>query len=115
MENGLQIGMGLIESTKSCPEMHICLRSWTASSSQWLSTVIISRSIFPACGMTDIEEPMIRIRLYREEANTWNQPIKKEKKNGKKEYKKKEKKEKKKNTKKKKEKKKKRRHTYNSR
>jgi hypothetical protein len=80
MENGLQIGMGLIESTKSCPEMHICLRSWTASSSQWLSTVIISRSIFPACGMTDIEEPMIRIRLYREEANTWNQPIKKEKK-----------------------------------
>jgi hypothetical protein len=33
MENGLQIGMGLIELTKSCPEMHICLRSWTVSSS----------------------------------------------------------------------------------
>jgi hypothetical protein len=28
--------------------------------------VSISRSIFPACGMTDIEQPMIRIRLYRE-------------------------------------------------
>jgi hypothetical protein len=27
MENGLRIGMGLIELTKSCPEMHICLRS----------------------------------------------------------------------------------------
>jgi hypothetical protein len=27
MENGIQIGMGLIELTKSCPEMHICLRS----------------------------------------------------------------------------------------
>jgi hypothetical protein len=66
MENGLQIGMGLIELTKSCPEMHICLRSWTASSSQWLSTVSISRSIFPTCGMTDIEHPMIHIRLYRE-------------------------------------------------
>jgi hypothetical protein len=36
------------------------------SGSQWLSTVSISRSIFPACGMTDIEQPMIRIRLYRE-------------------------------------------------
>jgi hypothetical protein len=36
------------------------------SSSQWLSTVSISRSIFPACGMTDIEQPMIHIRLYRE-------------------------------------------------
>jgi hypothetical protein len=36
------------------------------SSSQWLSTVSISRSIFPACGTTDIEQPMIRIRLYRE-------------------------------------------------
>jgi hypothetical protein len=33
-ENGLQIGMGLIELTKSCPETHICLRSWTVSSSQ---------------------------------------------------------------------------------
>jgi hypothetical protein len=32
--NGLQIGMGLIELTKSCPETHICLRSWTVSSSQ---------------------------------------------------------------------------------
>jgi hypothetical protein len=66
MENGLQIDMGLIELTKSCSEMHICLRSWTVSSSQWLSTVSISRSIFPACGTTDIEQPMIRIRLYRE-------------------------------------------------
>jgi hypothetical protein len=66
MENGLQIGMGLIELTKSCLEMHICLRSWTVSSSQWLSTVSISRSIFPASGMTDIEQPMIHIRLYRE-------------------------------------------------
>jgi hypothetical protein len=36
------------------------------SSSQWLSTISISRSIFPACGMTDIEQPMIRIRLYKE-------------------------------------------------
>jgi hypothetical protein len=34
MENGLQIGMGLIELTKSCPETHICLRSWMVSSSQ---------------------------------------------------------------------------------
>jgi hypothetical protein len=67
MKNGLQISMGLIELTKSCPEMHICLRSWTVSSSQWMSTVSISRSIFPACGTTDIEQPMIRIRLYREE------------------------------------------------
>jgi hypothetical protein len=66
MENGLQIDMGLIELTKSCPEMHICLRSWTVSSSQWLSTVSISRSIFPTCGMIDIEQPMICIRLYRE-------------------------------------------------
>jgi hypothetical protein len=66
MENGLQIGMGLIELTKSCPKMHRCLRSWTVSSSQWLSTVNISRSIFLACGMIDIEQPMICIRLYRE-------------------------------------------------
>jgi hypothetical protein len=66
MENGLQIGMGLIELTRSCLKMHICLRSWTVSSSQWLSTVSISRNIFPACGMTDIEQPMIHIRLYRE-------------------------------------------------
>jgi hypothetical protein len=66
MENGLQIGMGLIELTKSCPEIHICLRSWMVSTSQWLSTISILRSIFPACGMTDIEQPMIRIRLYRE-------------------------------------------------
>jgi hypothetical protein len=34
MENGLQIGMGLIEMTKSCPETRICLRSWMVSSSQ---------------------------------------------------------------------------------
>jgi hypothetical protein len=66
IENGLQIGMGLIELTKSCPEMHICLRSWTVSSSQWLSTVSISRYIFPACGTIDIEWTMIHIRLYRE-------------------------------------------------
>jgi hypothetical protein len=66
MENSLQIGMGLIELTKSCTEMRICLRSWTVSSSQWLSMVSISRSIFPSCEMTDIEQPMIHIRLYRE-------------------------------------------------
>jgi F0F1-type ATP synthase membrane subunit b/b' len=36
------------------------------SSSQWLSTVSISRSIFPASGTTDLEQPIIRIRLYRE-------------------------------------------------
>jgi hypothetical protein len=75
MENGLQISMGLIELTKSWPEMHICLRSWTVSSSQWLSTVSILRSIFPACEMIDIEQPMIRIRLYREGGDTWNRPI----------------------------------------
>jgi hypothetical protein len=28
--------------------------------------VNISRSIFPACGMMDIEQPMMHIRLYRE-------------------------------------------------
>jgi hypothetical protein len=28
--------------------------------------VSISRSIFPACGMMDIEQPMMHIRLYRE-------------------------------------------------
>jgi hypothetical protein len=28
--------------------------------------VSISRSIFPACEITDIEQPMIHIRLYRE-------------------------------------------------
>jgi hypothetical protein len=66
MENSLQIDMGLIELTKSYPKMHICLRSWTVSNSQWLSTVSISRSIFLACGTTDIEHPMIHIRLYRE-------------------------------------------------
>jgi hypothetical protein len=90
----------------SCPEIHICLRSWTVSRFQWLSTVSISRSIFSACRMTDIEQPMIRIRLYREGGrDTWNRPIiKKEKKKGKKEYKKRKKK-----------KKEKRRHMYNSR
>jgi hypothetical protein len=67
MENGLQIDMCLIELTKSCPKMHICLRSWTVSSFQWLSTVNISKSIFPACETTDIEQPMICISLYREE------------------------------------------------
>jgi hypothetical protein len=36
------------------------------SSSQWLSMVSISRSIFQACGRTNIEQPMICIRLYRE-------------------------------------------------
>jgi hypothetical protein len=30
----LQIGMDLIELTKSCPETHIYLRSWTVSSFQ---------------------------------------------------------------------------------
>jgi hypothetical protein len=51
--------------------------------------VSISRSIFPACGTTDIEQPMILIRLYREggryveSAN--NKKRKKEKKNTKKE------------------------------
>jgi hypothetical protein len=109
MENSLQISMVLIELTKSCPKMQICLRSWTVSSSQWPSTVSISRSIFPACGMTDIEQPMIRIRPYREggryvESANNNKKRKKRKKE-------------KKNTKKKKEKKKrkKRRHMYNSR
>jgi hypothetical protein len=34
--------------------------------------------------MTDIEQPMIRIRLYIEGADTWNRPIKKGKKNQKK-------------------------------
>jgi hypothetical protein len=87
MENGLQIGMGLIELTKSCPEMHICLRSWTVSSSQWLSTVSISRSIFPACGTTDIEQPMIRIRLYRE-GGRYVESANNKKKKGEKEYKK---------------------------
>jgi hypothetical protein len=107
MENSLQIGMGLIELTKSCPKMHICLRSWTVSSSQWLSTVSISRSIFPACGTTDIEQPIIRIRLYREggryveSAN--NKKREKRKKERKKEYKKR------------KQEKEKRRHIYNSR
>jgi hypothetical protein len=28
--------------------------------------VSISRSIFPACGTMDIEQPMMHIRLYRE-------------------------------------------------
>jgi hypothetical protein len=28
--------------------------------------ISISRSIFPACGMMDIEQPMMHIRLYRE-------------------------------------------------
>jgi hypothetical protein len=36
------------------------------SSSQWVSTVSISRSIFPVCGTTDIEQLMIHIRLCRE-------------------------------------------------
>jgi hypothetical protein len=31
-----------------------------------MSTVSISKSIFPTCGMTDTEQPMIHIRLYRE-------------------------------------------------
>jgi hypothetical protein len=53
MENGLQIGMGLIELTKSCSKTHIFLRSWTVSSSQYLSTASISRSIAPPCGMID--------------------------------------------------------------
>jgi hypothetical protein len=65
--------------------------------------VSISRSIFPACGTTDIEQPMIRIRLYREGGRyVESANNKKEKKNTKKKEKKKEKKEK-------------RRHMYNSR
>jgi uncharacterized protein YqiB (DUF1249 family) len=28
--------------------------------------VNISRSVFPTCGMMDIEQPMMHIRLYRE-------------------------------------------------
>jgi hypothetical protein len=79
--------MGLIELTKSCPKMRICFRSWTVSSSQWLSTVSILRSIFSACGMTDIEQPMIRIRLYRE-GGRYVESANKKKKKGKKEYKK---------------------------
>jgi uncharacterized protein YqiB (DUF1249 family) len=106
MENGLQIGMCLIELTKSYPGMHICLSSWTVSSSQWLSTVSISRSIFPACGTTDIEQPMIRIRLYREGGRYV------ESTNNKKEKRIQKKEKGKKNTKKKK---KKRRHMYNRR
>jgi hypothetical protein len=95
MENGLQISMDLIELTKSCLEMHICLRSWMVSSSQLLSTVSISRSIFPACGTTDIEQPLIHIRLYGEggryveSANHSQKRIKKEKEEE--EYKEKEK------------------------
>jgi hypothetical protein len=100
MENGLQIDMGLIELTKSYPEMHICLKSWTVSSSQWLSTVSISRRIFPACGMTDIEQPMIRIRLYREGGRYVESDNNKKRKKGRK--------------KERKEYKKKRRHMYNS-
>jgi hypothetical protein len=53
-----------------------------------MSTVSISKSIFPACGMIDTEQPMIHIRLYREGADMWNQPIIKK---GKKEDKKREK------------------------
>jgi hypothetical protein len=50
------------------------------------------KNIFPACGTTDIEQPIIRIRLYREggryveSAN--NKKIEKEKKKGKKNIKK---------------------------
>jgi uncharacterized protein YqiB (DUF1249 family) len=76
------------------------------SSSQWLSTVSISRSIFPACGTTDIEQPMIRIRLYREGGRYV------ESTNNKKEKRIQKKEKGKKNTKKKK---KKRRHMYNRR
>jgi hypothetical protein len=116
MENDLQIGMGLIELTKSCLKMLICLSSWTVSSSQWLSTVSILKSIFPACGMADTEQPMIHIRLYREGGQyvelTNNKKKKKEK--GEKEYKKR-KRGKRIQKRKKKEKKKKRRHMYNSR
>jgi hypothetical protein len=104
MENGLQISMDLIELTKSCLEMHICLRSWMVSSSQLLSTVNISRSIFPACGTTDIEQPLIHIRLYGEGGRYVESANHSQKKN-------KKRKKKKKNTKKKK----KRRHMYSSR
>jgi hypothetical protein len=84
IENGLQIGMGLIKFIKYCLEMHICLRSWTVSSSQWLSTVNILRNIFPVCGMTDIEQPIIHIRLYREGVQ-YVESINNKKKNTKKE------------------------------
>jgi hypothetical protein len=110
MENDLQIGMGLIELIKSCSEMHICSRSWTVSSSQWLSMVNISRSIFSTCGTIDIEQSMIRIRLYREGGGRYVESTN----NKKREKEKKEKRKGKKNTKKKK-KKKKRRRMYNSR
>jgi hypothetical protein len=58
------------------------------SSSQWLSTVSISRSIFPACGTIDIEQPMILIRLYREGGRYVESAHNKKKKEREKEYKK---------------------------
>jgi hypothetical protein len=93
------------------------------SSSQWLSTISISRSIFPACGMTDIEQPMIRIRLYKEGGQYVESPNnKKRKKEREKRIKKKKenkriqkKIKRKKRIQKKEEKKKMRRHMYNSR
>jgi hypothetical protein len=48
--------------------------------------VSISRSIFLACGTTDIEQPMIRIRLYRE--GGWYVESVNNNKKGEKEYKK---------------------------
>jgi hypothetical protein len=50
--------------------------------------VSISRSIFLACGTTDIEQPMIHIRLYREGGQYVESTNKKRRK---KEYKKEEK------------------------
>jgi hypothetical protein len=61
------------------------------SSSHWLSTVSISRSILASCGTTDIEQPMICIRLYREGGRymeSANHSQKKEKKKKEEEYKK---------------------------
>jgi hypothetical protein len=64
---------------------------------------------FPACGMTDIEQSIIRIRLYREGGRYMESANNKKRKNGKKNTKKG------KRIQKKKEKKKRRRHMYNSR
>jgi hypothetical protein len=50
--------------------------------------VSISRNIFPACGMTDIEQPMIHIRLYREGGQYVKSANNKKKEKREKEYKK---------------------------
>jgi hypothetical protein len=51
MASDLQTGTGLIGLTKSYLGMHICLKTWMASSSQWRLTVNISRSTSRVCGM----------------------------------------------------------------